>query len=375
MPRSRTESLDPTLLETAARAAKRREAERRKHLLSDRAPPSRVASLSCVCLRCPGNFERAESIHRPLGDQPSSYPRKLNTGQNRFVTRTTENFLDPSLILLGVRGRADCFEADPPSDSLRSGHDSTPRNRPASRTSARGPRPAPALVRGSLRAGPWRNAAIRIHMARFVCAAQNGAGVRIISGHLRGRDLGAVPDGVRPTSDRVRESLFSALGSVDGDRVLDLFAGSGALGLEAYSRGASAVVFVERSRKVAQAIRKRIQRLGLEEIDQIELVQADATTAIRRLESSEAQPFDLVFLDPPYAEGDREGTLEALFASSLLAEDATVVVEGPTRHPVPPVAGARLLDERRYGDTLLTWLTPVVQGERVRKGRGKRYGG
>lgn len=178
----------------------------------------------------------------------------------------------------------------------------------------------------------------------------------MISGSLRGRDLGPVPDGVRPTSDRVRESLFSILGSVEGLNVLDLFAGTGALGLEALSRGASGAVFVDRSRRVAQAFRQRLRSLGLVDDDRVRLLVLDAEKAIRRLGAESAGSFDLVFVDPPYEEGDRAGTLTALFSSPILSEDAVVVVEGPGRHPVSPVAGARILEERRYGDTTLTWL-------------------
>jgi 16S rRNA (guanine966-N2)-methyltransferase len=182
--------------------------------------------------------------------------------------------------------------------------------------------------------------------------------MRIISGRLGGRDLGAVPDGVRPTSDRVRESLFSSLGSIEGLLVLDLFAGTGALGIEAYSRGAKRVVFVERSRKVARALKRRLSSLDLDPRteESISLVETDAIRALRRLAEGEGMLFDLVFLDPPYLEGDREATLEALFSSGLLDPHARVVVEGPKRHPLPPLSGMRIVNERRYGDTLLTWL-------------------
>lgn len=182
--------------------------------------------------------------------------------------------------------------------------------------------------------------------------------MRIISGRLGGRDLGTVPDGVRPTSDRVRESLFSSLGSLDGLCVLDLFAGTGALGIEAYSRGASRVVFVERSRKVARALKQRLAALDLDPAKDgsISLVETDAIRALRRLSGQPDSRFDLVFLDPPYADGDREVTLEALFSSEILQPGARVVVEGPKRHPLPPLPGMRVVNERRYGDTLLTWL-------------------
>jgi 16S rRNA (guanine(966)-N(2))-methyltransferase RsmD len=188
--------------------------------------------------------------------------------------------------------------------------------------------------------------------------------MRVISGSLRGRDLGSVPDGVRPTSDRVRESLFGVLGSVQGLRVLDLFAGTGALGLEAVSRGANGVVFVERSRQVVRALRWRIQKLGLEEGDSLRVLAVEARRAITRLSQEDAAGFDLVFMDPPYAEVDRAGTLETLVSSAILADQSMVVVEAPRGHPVPPVAGLRVLEERRYGDTTLTWLAHAAQAER-----------
>ena len=107
--------------------------------------------------------------------------------------------------------------------------------------------------------------------------------MRIISGRFGGRDLGSVPEGVRPTSDRVRESLFSALGSVEGLRVLDLFAGTGALGLESLSRGANRVVFVDSSRHVIRELRGRVNLLGLEGSDSLRILALDARKAIERL--------------------------------------------------------------------------------------------
>jgi 16S rRNA (guanine(966)-N(2))-methyltransferase RsmD len=181
--------------------------------------------------------------------------------------------------------------------------------------------------------------------------------MRIISGRFGGRDIGSVPGGVRPTSDRVRESLFSALGSVEGLRVLDLFTGTGALGLESVSRGAGRVVFVDRSRRVIRDLRGRFDLLGIEEEpDSVRILALDAKKAIERLEKEGKERFDLVFLDPPYEEGDRVGTLTALFSAGILSAQARVVVEGPKRHPLPALPGVRVLDERDYGDTKLTWL-------------------
>ena len=138
--------------------------------------------------------------------------------------------------------------------------------------------------------------------------------------------------------------------------MLDLFAGTGALGLETVSRGASEVLFVERSRRVARELSLRLDRLGLVPSDGVRLMTIDAKKAIARLAKEGIERFDLVFLDPPYEKGDREGTLKALFAAGILREDARVVVEGPKRHPLPPLSGVRVLDERDYGDTKLTWL-------------------
>lgn len=181
--------------------------------------------------------------------------------------------------------------------------------------------------------------------------------MRIIAGRLRGRELGKVAEGVRPTTDRVRESLFSVLGPEVGPRVLDLFAGTGALGLEAYSRGAEAVVWVERSRAVAAALSERIEKLGLGQEKGLRVVVADAARSIRRLAQAGEPAFDLVFFDPPYAADDRDALLAALFASPLVGDRTTVVVEGSTRHALPAIEAARLVDERRYGDTVLSWWT------------------
>lgn len=180
--------------------------------------------------------------------------------------------------------------------------------------------------------------------------------MRIISGRFGGRELGSVPAGVRPTTDRVRESLFSVLGSLEGLRVLDLFAGTGALGLEAASRGADRVVFVDLSRSVVRDLRKRVILLGLSEPQEVRILAVEAKKAIGRLGKEGDERFDLVFLDPPYAEGDRVGTLTTLFSSGILSEQARVVVEGPKRHPLPALPGVVVLDERDYGETKLTWL-------------------
>ena len=103
-------------------------------------------------------------------------------------------------------------------------------------------------------------------------------------------------------------------------------------------------------------MRSRLDGLGLDESDAVRVLAVDAKRAIGRLGREGDERFDLVFLDPPYEMGDRVGTLRALFSAGILAEQARVVVEGPKRHPLPPLPGVRVLDERDYGETKLTWL-------------------
>jgi len=180
--------------------------------------------------------------------------------------------------------------------------------------------------------------------------------LRVISGRFRGRKLGAAPPGVRPTSDRVRESVFARLGSPPGVRVLDLFAGSGALGIEAISRGAKSLVSVERSGRVVAALQRSLEKLGIEE--GVRVLRMDARGAIRHL-AGRGDRFDLVFADPPYdAVDEAEKVLALLAQSGLLTPDAVVVVECSKRHPVPPIPGLVEEDERIYGDTLVRWLVP-----------------
>lgn len=182
--------------------------------------------------------------------------------------------------------------------------------------------------------------------------------MRVTGGELKGRRI-RVPGGaaVRPTADRVRESLFARLGDLTDACVLDLFAGSGALGIEALSRGASHTVFVERSPTVAAVLRSNLDALGL--ADRTRIVRGDAPGAIRRM-AQEGLHFDLALLDPPYAEpGAADRALRSLATSGILARRATVVVEASRRTAAPAVEGFVQVDERRYGDTVLHWLEPA----------------
>ena len=172
--------------------------------------------------------------------------------------------------------------------------------------------------------------------------------MRVVAGRWGGRRLQAPPgDATRPTSDRVREALFSILGRrVEGARVLDLFAGSGALGIEALSRGASEVTFVDSAPAALRAIRFNLEALG-------------ATAEVRRVDargflgsaSGDGRQYDLVFLDPPYRLARRLGDELTAALAAVLAPGAAVVAESDRREPL--ALELPILDERRYGDTLI----------------------
>jgi 16S rRNA (guanine966-N2)-methyltransferase len=182
--------------------------------------------------------------------------------------------------------------------------------------------------------------------------------MRVTGGSLAGRVLRAPRAGARPSADRVREALFARLDPSEA-AVLDLYAGSGALGIEALSRGAAHCVFVERSPHCVAVLRQNLESLGLGE--RAELVAGDALRALRRLAQG-GRRFDLVLLDPPYASEEAGRALAALAGSELLPEGAIVVIETSRRKPPAPVAGLAALDERRYGDTLITRLHRLRAG-------------
>jgi 16S rRNA (guanine966-N2)-methyltransferase len=177
------------------------------------------------------------------------------------------------------------------------------------------------------------------------------SGVRVTGGRLSGRRLRAPHRGVRPSSDRLRESLFARLGDLTGCAVLDLYAGTGVLGVEAVSRGAASVVFVERAPRSLATLRGNLEALGLE--SSVRVVAGDAPRAVRRLGRS-GERFDLILLDPPYASDEARRALEALVESGALAREGMVVLEHGRRHPVPTVPGLVVVDERRHGETAIT---------------------
>jgi 16S rRNA (guanine966-N2)-methyltransferase len=179
--------------------------------------------------------------------------------------------------------------------------------------------------------------------------SDNFGRVRVIAGSLGGRRL-AVPRGqaTRPTADRVREALFSILaGRVQGARVLDLFAGSGALGIEAVSRGAAEATFVDSSPAAIRALKANLEALGL----QAEVQRRDAGAFLRAARETGRQ-YDLVFLDPPYRHAGALGRDLAETVAAVLAPGGIAVSESDRRQPLD-LSPLPLNDERRYGDTLI----------------------
>jgi 16S rRNA (guanine966-N2)-methyltransferase len=184
--------------------------------------------------------------------------------------------------------------------------------------------------------------------------------MRVIAGTLRGRPLKAPPgDETRPTGSRVREALFSILADISDLKVLDLYAGSGALGIEALSRGASSAVFVESSRAALACLRENVSKLGLESV---------ATTLGRRAEGAHLElrrhgPFDLVLCDPPWKDIEvAAGVLGELCRAGLVAASGRIVLEHSAKQPPVGLEPSllRVFDQRRWGDTGVMLLEQVA---------------
>lgn len=181
---------------------------------------------------------------------------------------------------------------------------------------------------------------------------------KITGGNLRSRKVNS-PKGenVRPTPGRVKEALFSILApQLEGARFLDLFAGTGAIGFEAVSRGAESVVAVEAHRETAQAISEAVETLGIGK--KLTVVAAPVDRALYRLEGK----FDIVFADPPYAAELPLKMFELLRERDLLAPGATVIFEHSARTILPQIPGYRSTREEVYGDVALAFFTPVAGG-------------
>jgi len=178
--------------------------------------------------------------------------------------------------------------------------------------------------------------------------------VRVISGSARGRSLKAVPGmGTRPTTDKVKEAIFSMIGPYfDGGYVLDLFAGTGGLGIEALSRGAERAIFVDMDPKSIDVIKQNLKTAKLE--SQAEVYRNDAMRAIKALEKR-AKGFDLIFLDPPYKMTNVDEMMLDLAERGLVQEDATVMVEHDASHVYPERVGDfRQIRVANYGETTVT---------------------
>jgi 16S rRNA (guanine966-N2)-methyltransferase len=177
----------------------------------------------------------------------------------------------------------------------------------------------------------------------------------VISGSLKGKRLFSAKGlSLRPTSDRVKEAIFNILQDCFfGQNVLDLFAGTGALGIEALSRGARSALFIEESPKSLEALRKNIEACKLTE--QTEVLAKDAKTGIKILDARR-ESFGLIFLDPPYGKGLADRTLKTLAASSILLPDSIIVAEHSLRDEFQPIPPLQQVDRRRYGSTQVSFF-------------------
>ena len=185
--------------------------------------------------------------------------------------------------------------------------------------------------------------------------------MRIIAGVFKGRRLAPVKGRVRPTAAKVREAVFSILGpAMAGLRVLDLFAGTGALGIEALSRGAAEGVFVEDHPESLKVLRRNLEDLDL--ADRTTVWPLPVAAALKKL-AGRGERFGLAFLDPPYGGGDAAAALTALASLNLLLPGARVVVEHSRRESLPEACGALTrLEVRRYGDTQVAFYLYLSEG-------------
>jgi 16S rRNA (guanine966-N2)-methyltransferase len=184
--------------------------------------------------------------------------------------------------------------------------------------------------------------------------------IRIIGGELKGRKLATVRGiKTRPTSDRVRESIFNILGDrVRGARILDLYAGTGAMGIEALSRGAESVLFVDDHGAALAALEKNIKACSLQ--SRANMVRWDLLNNLNIIRSNR-RAFNLVFLDPPYNKNMIKPTLSNLGISQSLEKGSLLVLEHSPLEPIPEnLPGFKMSDQRRYGKTLVSFLIFMV---------------
>ncbi len=193
--------------------------------------------------------------------------------------------------------------------------------------------------------------------------------MRIATGIYKGRNL-KMPQGIRPTQNVARKAIFDIIGDIDGSIFLELFAGSGAVGLEAASRGAKAVVFVENDSACVKAINDNISLIRSSSVSQVQskdylVIQADANEAIKQL-NRQNKSFDIIFLDPPYKKGDAEEsiakkTLQTLCTYDILPPTGLIIVQYSKQESLPEQLGVlNLLKLSVYGDTKLSFYQKKV---------------
>src|SRR5262252_4657836 len=192
--------------------------------------------------------------------------------------------------------------------------------------------------------------------------------MRVIGGNARGRQL-KVPKGqaLRPTAGRIKESLFDILPhDLSGAKVLDLFAGTGNLTIEALSRGAAEAILVDSSAQSAKAIRENLRRLG--SAKRAKLWAMPATRALRTL-ARQGETFDLIFIDPPYERQLIEPSLKIIDKETLLRDSGVLIAEHSVREKITLyLENLNLTDQRRYGSTMLSFFRPITHTESIIQG-------
>ncbi|MDO8461818.1 MAG: 16S rRNA (guanine(966)-N(2))-methyltransferase RsmD [Deltaproteobacteria bacterium] len=177
--------------------------------------------------------------------------------------------------------------------------------------------------------------------------------MKILGGSAKGRTLKSPKEGIRPALAKVKGAIFNILASCEGEKVLDLFAGTGNIGLEALSRGASQVTFVDDSIQAIRLIRENLDRCGL--TDRAHLLKTKIPWGLERLKRG--QIFNLIFVDPPYDERLVNPTLRFIAREKLLAPGGRIIVEHSPREKITAPEDLQVVDERKYGQTLITFLT------------------
>lgn len=190
--------------------------------------------------------------------------------------------------------------------------------------------------------------------------------MRVIAGRAKGRTLqGPKSDRIRPALDKVKQAIFNILGPIEGLTVLDLFAGTGSIGIEALSRGAGHCTFVDGSKEAIELIRKNLERCQFEASATVlrrvtrvgrPTARNEMSTVGRNPRQDPPQPYDLIFIDPPYDHDLVNPTLRAIAREKLLAPNGIIVIEHSPREKVIAPDGFSELDQRKYGQTYITFL-------------------